>query len=168
MIITVFGTGSPTEQGYKEAYELGKKIAKARHILKNGGYGGTMEASAKGCTESEGKVIGICVEGHSFATEGKPNDFLTEVILKKNINERITELLRADYIIVLPGKLGTLEEFFRIWNEMYVNRTGKVYLVGEKNKKLLEFLKENDFISNEKYFEHIHYVDCIENLEFLK
>lgn len=168
MIITVFGTGSPTEEGYKEAYELGKKIALAGHTLKNRGYAGTMKASAKGCIKHGGKAIGVCVKGHSFATEGKPNKYLSEVIITENITQRVGELLKTDCIIVLPGKLGTLEEFFKAWSEVYIVGQGEIYVVGEKNRKLLDFLKENDFIYDEKYLGHIKQVDSIEDLEFLK
>jgi len=168
MIITVFGTGSPTEEGYKEAYELGRKIASAGHILKNGGYAGIMKASAKGCTENGGKAIGVCIKGHSIATEGKPNEFLSEVIIKENLTQRVEELLKADCIIVLPGKIGTLEELFKAWNEVYIAGGGEMYLVGEKNKRLLNFLVENDFVNNEEYLHHIKQVDGINDLDFLK
>ena len=168
MIITVFGTGSSTKEEDEVAYELGKRIALAGHVLKNGGYSGTMKASAKGCKDYGGTSIGVCVKGHSFATEGKPNEYLTEVIETNSLTERITELLKADKLIVLPGKMGTLEELFRAWNEFYIFRKGKIYLIGEKNKKLIKFLLENNFIYDKKYLEHIEQVDSINDLDFLR
>ncbi len=167
MIITVFGTGTPTERGYNEAYELGKKIAQAGHTLKNGGYGGTMEASAKGCREHGGKVIGVCIKGHPFTDAGKPNDFLSEVILKDNLTERTKELLETDCILVLPGKIGTLEELFKAWAEVYIKKEGKVYLLGEKNKKLLNFLVDEGFIDAEHRI-HVETVESSDEIEFLK
>jgi len=168
MIITVFGTGSPTKEGYKEAYELGKKIAKAGHILKNGGYGGTMEAAAKGATENGGKAIGVCIKGHAIAYAKKPNDFLSEVIIKENLTERVNELLKNDILIVLEGKIGTLEELFKAWVEIYSKGKGKIYLVGKKNKKLLDFLIKENFINKDEHLKFIEYVDTIDDLEFLK
>ena len=139
MIITVLGTGSPSREEYDEAYELGKKIAKGGHILKNGGYAGIMEATAKGCTENGGKAIGVCIKGHSIAYAKKPNSFLSEVIIKKNLTDRLKELLDTDLIIVMPGKIGTLEEFFKAWVEAKItNKKGKLYVVGEKNKRLIK------------------------------
>ena len=171
MIITVFGTGSPTNEGYKEAYELGRKIALAGHTLKNGGYAGTMEASAKGCAENGGKAIGVCVSGHKIAYAGKPNDYVTEVIERNSLVERLDELLKADRIIILKGKVGTLEELFRAWTENIFRAsesslTIPLYLVGKKNKELFDFLRQNDFIEPE-YLSHINVVDSIEGIDFL-
>ena len=62
MIIRVFGGSfGASEEDIQLAYELGKRIGLKGHTLKNGGYNGTMEASAKGCREQGGKVIGVCV-----------------------------------------------------------------------------------------------------------
>jgi len=166
MIITVFGTGSPTEEEYQEAYLLGEKIAKSGHSIKNGGYCGVMEASAKGCTENGGKAIGVCIKGHSIAYERKPNDFLTEVIIKDNLTERLIELLNTDMLVVMPGKIGTLEELFKAWVEAYANGKGKIYLVGEKNRKLIKFLLENNFISKKEHCPFIEIVDSINDLKF--
>jgi hypothetical protein len=168
MIITVFGTGSSTKEEDEVAYELGKKIALAGHVLKNRGYSGTMKASAKGCKDYGGTSIGVCVKGHSFATEGKPNEYLTEVIETNSLTERVTELLKADKIVVLPGKIGTLSELFRTWAEYFTSGKGKIYLIGEKNKRLVNFLLENDFFSSKKYLEYIEQVDSINDLDFLE
>jgi len=166
MIITVFGTGSPTKEEYEEAYILGKKIAESGHTLKNGGYAGIMEASAKGCTQNGGKAIGVCIKGHAIAYAKKPNDFLTEVIIKENMTERLKELLKNDILIVMPGKIGTLEEFFKAWVGAYTNKGKKIYLVGKKNKKLIEFLIENNFINANEYLPYLNLVDSIDKLSF--
>ena len=170
MIITIFGTGSPNEEGYREAYELGKMIARAGHMLKNGGYGGTMEAAAKGCLEDGGKTIGICIKGHKIADAGKPNAFLSEIIIKENLTERLRELLNTDMIIILKGKIGTLEEFFHAWAENLVKSSESanpipIFLIGEKNKMLLDFLIRNDFINSEQ-LKHIVHLNSIDDLKF--
>jgi uncharacterized protein (TIGR00725 family) len=50
MIITVYGSSRPKfgEEEYQTAYELGKLLANSGFTVCNGGYGGTMEASAQG------------------------------------------------------------------------------------------------------------------------
>jgi len=103
MTITLFGKGQPNEEEYTLAYNVGKKIGENGHVLKNGAYGGTMEASAKGCKEVGGFVIGVGVEGHTVDKMGKPNDFNSEVIVKENRSQRIQEMINTDMIIVLPG-----------------------------------------------------------------
>ncbi len=167
MIITVFGTGTPSKEGYKEGYELGKKIALAGHILKNGGYGGIMKASAKGATDAGGEAIGVRINPEKVAWTPLENNYLTKVIVKDTMHERILELMNADYIVVLEGKLGTLEEIFVVWNEFFAKGKGKFCLVGEKNKKLFEFLMKNGFL-NEEHLPFIEVVDSIDDLEFLK
>ena len=167
MKITIFGTGSPTKEQYDEAYALGKKIAESGHVLTNGGYAGVMEASAKGATKNGGKAIGVCIKGHSIAYAKKPNDFLSEVIIKDNMGERLKELLKSDKIIVLPGKVGTLEDFFTAWVEAFVDKTNKIYLVGEKNKKLINFLIDNNFVNKDEHLPFIKIVNSIDELPFL-
>ena len=173
MIVTVFGTGSPTKEAYDEAYNLGKLLAKKGHVLKNGGYAGTMEAAAKGCKEENGTSIGVCIDGHEISRDSDaPNKYLTKVIITKSINDRIKELLRTDIIIVLEGKIGTLEELLVAWVEsLYKDAKGEkttpIYIIGEKNKKLLDFLKTNNFIKPE-YFKHVTYINSINELDFIK
>jgi uncharacterized protein (TIGR00725 family) len=162
MIITVFGANAPTQEEYERAYELGKKIALAEHTVKNGGYSGIMEAVSKGARENGGKVIGVCIKEWK-----NPNKYLTEVINASSINERVEELMDADYIIALEGMVGTLEEIFRAWIDFFMKNKGKLYLVGEKNRKLVDFLKKEGF-TTEEYLQFVEVVDSIDNLEFLK
>jgi len=171
MIITIFGSETPTDKGYSEAYKLGKKIASKKHILKNGGYGGTMEASAKGVSELRGEVIGVCIKGN-FAESRKPNKYLSKIIEEKNLGDRINELLKADAIIVLEGHIGTLEELFVAWaenavNELHKLKTIPIYLVGRRNKLLLDFLIKNNFI-NKGRLHLVNYVDSMDKIEFLR
>ena len=60
-IITVFGSYEPTEGSaqYAQAYQVGYELAKAGFVLANGGYAGTMEASAKGAKQAQGATIGV-------------------------------------------------------------------------------------------------------------
>lgn len=60
-IVSVFGTGRAKtgDKNYKEAQELGRLLAGAGFAIANGGYGGTMEASAKGAKEAGGEVVGV-------------------------------------------------------------------------------------------------------------
>ncbi len=166
MIITVFGTGSPSEKGYQEGYELGKTIALAGHTLKNGGYGGIMKASAQGATDAGGEAIGVRINPEKVAWTCLENNFLTKIIIKDTLHERIEELMNADYVVVLEGKLGTLEEIFVAWNVFFANGKGKLYLVGEKNKKLFDFLMKNDFLT-EEYPPFREVVDSINDFVFL-
>lgn len=164
MIITLFGASHPTEDEYKQAYELGKKIGLKGFILKNGSYGGTMEASAKGCREGGGIVIGVGVEGHTIDRKKKPNNYNSHIIVKPNKNERIIEMLDADVIIVLPGQIGTLEEMFISWVEAIVEDKKPVVIVGQKMSCFIEYLSTNNFIRKQqlKYIKIVDHIDEIE------
>lgn len=164
MIITLFGASHPTESEYKQAYELGRKIGIKGFTLKNGAYGGTMEASAKGCREGGGVVIGVGVEGHNIDKMKNPNIYNSHTIVKPNKNERISEMLNADVIIVLPGQIGTLEEMFISWVEAIVENKTPIIVVGEKMRCLIEYLFDNSFIRKQQ-LKYIKQVACIEKIE---
>jgi uncharacterized protein (TIGR00730 family) len=169
MWITVFGASHPDEKGYQEAQELGELIAKAGHFLKNGGYGGTMEASAKGCNEYGGISHGVCVDNHPFPGEHRPNTFLTHVVYAKNIEDRIEHLLLTDAIITLPGTIGTLHELMVGWVQEYCKEEQSIpiYLVGDKYKELMSYMFMNGFVK-QKQLECLNFVETIYDIGFLK
>ncbi len=116
-IITVFGSARPVEGDsfYEEARILGQELGKARYVVCNGGYGGTMEASARGAKESGGKTIGVVSE--FFSVES--NRWIDKRIIVKSLTDRLMELISlADGYIVLKGGTGTLLEFASVWEFM--------------------------------------------------
>jgi len=113
-IIAVFGAYAPRpgDAEYELAREMGKRIARAGWVVMNGGYSGTMEASAHGAKQAGGHVIGVTVE--TFSRE--PNAFTDETVHTRDLWERLQVLLdRADAYIVLPGATGTLAEIGLAW-----------------------------------------------------
>ena len=115
--VGVFGSYRPRpgEPEYQLACELGRRIASAGWGLLNGGYGGTMEASAQGAKEAGGHVIGVVME--TFSRE--PNRFTDETCCTRDLWERLQVLLdRSDAYIALPGATGTLAEIATAWEFM--------------------------------------------------
>ncbi len=165
MRITLFGMSQPSPEEYILAYEVGKKIGEKGYILKNGAYGGTMEASAKGCQEAGGFVVGVGVEGHTVDKMGRPNDFNNEVIVKATRFERIQEMIDTDLIVILPGQIGTLEEMFAAWVEAIKTDNKPLIVLGEKMIKLLEFLEEFEYIK-EHQFAYIKKIKHLDDLIF--
>ncbi len=114
--IAVFG-GSRAQPGsaeYAEAYTVGRLLAHAGFVVMNGGYGGTMEASARGAREHGGRVIGVLSEEFSWL---KPNAYLDETVTSEDLFTRIRTMQRtADGFIVLKGSMGTLAELALVWN----------------------------------------------------
>jgi len=108
-IITLFGSfrPQPGTPDYRRAYQLGKLLARAGFILCNGGFGGTMEASAKGVKEAGGKTIGITFSKHRL----RANPYIDRVEKKKTLLSRLERLVSlADGYLVLKGGTGTLLE----------------------------------------------------------
>ena len=127
MKICIFGAASSQiDAKYKTAAcNLGKALAEAGHTLVFGGGGeGMMGAAARGFHAGGGYVISICPE---FFKEGDYEalyDKNDEVIFTNNITERISLMEdMSDAFIVVPGGIGTYEEFFKV----LVSRSLQVY-----------------------------------------
>ena len=115
--ITVFGSSLPAEgnTAYDDAQRLGRLLAEAGYAVCNGGYGGLMEASARGAREAGGHTVGItCVIWPRPA-----NPHIVEEVRTKSFAERLMTLIeRGDAYIVLPGGTGTLAELALAWEMM--------------------------------------------------
>jgi uncharacterized protein (TIGR00725 family) len=115
--VTVFGSAFAKEDSekYTTAYELGKLLAQSGYVLCNGGYGGIMEASARGVKEAGGKTIGVVTE--VFGAEA--NKYIDQTIVTKTHVERLLKLIGlGDAYVVLPGGTGTLVELATVWEYM--------------------------------------------------
>jgi uncharacterized protein (TIGR00725 family) len=146
-IISVFGTGraKPEDKNYKAARELGRLLAEAGFAIANGGYGGTMEASAKGAKEASGEVIGVtCL---AFG-RGAANKYVSREIVTNSLNERLDKLIElGSAYIVLAGGTGTLLELAMVWelkNKGFLDGSKPVILLGEHWKPLVELIVKDD------------------------
>jgi hypothetical protein len=109
-VVTVFGSSAPKpgDPEYETAKELGRLIAEAGFVLKNGGYGGTMEAGASGANGAAGSTIGVILNGF-WGSKG--NRWLDEKICTEDLFERLKMLITgSDAFVILPGSSGTLAE----------------------------------------------------------
>jgi len=113
-VVAVFGANlaSRGEPLYELAEGMGREIARAGWTLLNGGYRGTMEASAHGAREAGGRVIGLPVAIYS----SQVNPFVSESVVTRDLWERIRLMLdRSDAFIALDGSTGTLAEVGMAW-----------------------------------------------------
>ena len=114
LIVTVFGSSHPSEgdQEYQFAYDLGKRLATEGFTLCNGGYGGTMEATARGTHECGGTTIGIIAEQFGRTA----NQYIDRIITVKTHIERLLKLIEmGDAYVVFRGITGTLAELAVAW-----------------------------------------------------
>jgi len=98
---------------YQHARAVGGTLARLGYAVANGGYGGTMEASARGAKEAGGRTFGVTCR---FWTS-PPNRFIDEVIETPDLFEYARRLLEVGQsgFVVLPGGTGTLVELALAW-----------------------------------------------------
>jgi uncharacterized protein (TIGR00730 family) len=143
LTITIFGSSRPQpgEKEYLLAYEVGRSLATAGFTICNGGYAGTMEASAAGAHSAQGHTIGVTTE---FFHNSRPNQWIREVVTTPTIVERLLELIhRADAFVILKGGTGTLLEMAAVWE--FVNKRvipyAPIIIVGDFWSAVIETLK---------------------------
>lgn len=128
----MFGSSVPEENSteYLTAYDCGRRVAEAGFTICNGGYRGTMEASAKGAREAGGQTIGVTISDWSR----KPNAWIQNEIKTASLMERLMKLVDlGNAYIVLPGGTGTLLEFacvLELINKEIIDRK-PIILVGD-------------------------------------
>jgi len=145
-VITIFGTGraKPGDSVYALAETTGSLLAQAGFTIANGGYAGTMLASAKGAAQAGGKVIGVTCS----AFKGAANEFLSREIITGSLDERLDTLIRlgAGYI-ALQGGTGTLLELAKVWelkNKGFLKADKPIILMGGFWKPLIDAVAGDD------------------------
>jgi uncharacterized protein (TIGR00725 family) len=132
--VTIFGSSLPPEQSpaYQEAVELGRLLAEHGLAVCNGGYGGLMEATARGAFDAGGHTVGVtcCIWTRAA------NPWIKEEVHTASYADRIMTLIaRGDAYVVLPGGTGTLAELALAWELM--NKAVLAATVGGKKPLLL-------------------------------
>jgi uncharacterized protein (TIGR00730 family) len=96
------------------AAKLGELLAREGMTLVYGGGGvGLMGVMANAALDAGGKVVGVIPRFLLKREAGHPA--LTQTVVVENMHERKLEMFeRCDAIVVLPGGIGTLEEFFEV------------------------------------------------------
>ena len=150
--VAVFG-GSRVPPGsaeYAEAYAVGKLLARAGFVVMNGGYAGTMEASARGAKENGGRAVGVLSDEFSWLA---PNVYLDETVKSEDLFARIREMQqRADGFIVLKGSMGTLAELTLVWNLAKIDQKYRkpIIVLGAAWASVLQSWREHLPITDEE------------------
>ena len=127
MHICVFGASSNDldQAFYSAAQALGRAIATGGHTLVyGGGAGGLMGACARGAAELGDAIIGIAPRffdepGILYKDRGQLI-YTDTMAQRKQLMEE-----KADAYIVLPGGIGTFEEFFEVLTLKQLGRHSK-------------------------------------------
>lgn len=118
MVICVYGAASNSiDSSYVNATEeLGLRMAKRGHSLVFGAGGsGLMGAIAKGVSDGGGKVKGVIPTFFTDIDVEVVSKQCDEVVYTETMRERKQEMEdSADAFIMVPGGIGTFEEFYEI------------------------------------------------------
>ncbi len=114
----------------KHAKELGKLIAVLDlKLVYGGGKEGLMGVLADSVLEHEGQVMGVVPK--VLIEWERQHEGLTEMAIVPDMHSRKKMMYdMSDAAVVLPGGLGTLDEFFEMvtWNQLKIHDK-KIYII---------------------------------------
>lgn len=145
--VTIFGTSKaqPRDGVFEDALQLGLQLAQKGFAIANGGYGGTMLASAKGAHKAHGEVIGVTCAAFGRSA---PNEYLTREIRTQTLEQRLKTLVElGNAYLVLPGGTGTLLELANVWelkNKRFADADKPIIIVGAFWKDLILLIEKAD------------------------
>jgi uncharacterized protein (TIGR00730 family) len=136
----------------EHAKELGKLLAKNNiTLIYGGGSTGMMGAVADATMENSGKVIGIITK--KLVDWEHQHKGITDLSIVDDMHirkQRMYDL--CDAAVILPGGVGTLDEFFEMvtWNQLSIHDK-KIYIINSANffdflLKHLEQMEKQGFL----------------------
>ncbi len=158
MNICVFGASSSIiDKSYiRQTEKLGREIAKRSHTLVYGaGASGLMGAAARGAKENGGYIVGVVpnfFKDEDMGADGRIFKDCDEIITTDSMRERKRIMEdRGDAFVILPGGIGTFEEFFEVLTLKQLERHNKAIAIlnidgyYEDMLKMLEKAIEKNF-----------------------
>ena len=151
------------------ARQLGQTLAERAVTLVYGGGGvGLMGLTANAALSAGGKVVGIIPEFLFNREAGHPN--LSELVVVKSMHERKLEMFeRSDGFVILPGGLGTLEEFFEVLSWRTLGLHDKPIVIIDHTgywQPLADLLKSviDGGFADRRYLDHVAFVTRVEDV----
>lgn len=133
MNICVFGAASSRiDSSYADkVVEMGERLARQGHNLVFGAGGqGLMGAAAIGFKNGGAKITGVIPEFFKDAQVEPIYEFCDELIFTETMRERKAKMEdRADAFIIVPGGIGTFEEFFEVLTLKQLGRHQKPIVI---------------------------------------
>ena len=121
--ITFFGSARFNESHpyYEFTRQAAGEYAKLGFTIMTGGGPGLMEAANRGAREAGGKSVGCNIK---LPIDQSPNSYLDKWVEAKHFFVRKILLVKYSFaFIVMPGGIGTLDEFFE---SLTLIQTGKI------------------------------------------
>ena len=148
--MTIFGGSKcgPDSDEYREAREIGTRLANAGFTICTGGYLGVMEAASRGAREAGGRVFGIVM--NQF--KGEPNRYLTDKVATNHFYDRLQNLItRSVGFVALRGGMGTVTEVSLVWNKLQTRVLDRrpIVLVGDCWRDVVDAWKKYLVVSDD-------------------
>jgi len=156
------GSSKGIDPIYAEATEKLCKVFLSNNIdLVYGGADiGLMKTAADTVMEGGGKVVGVMPK--DLADREIAHKGISEMFIVDSMAERKNKMAEiSDAFIMLPGGVGTLDEFFEMmsWNQLgYMKKPLGIYNVNGFFDHLLEFISH---ATNEKFMRDEHHDNII-------
>lgn len=173
MRICVYGASSNTiDPAYMEAVEkMGVELARRGHSLVFGaGRHGLMGAVARGVRQGGGKILGVVPKFFGEMDVEIVYPFCDELIEPDTMRQRKQIMEEnSDAFVMVPGGIGTFEEFFEILTARQLclhNKPIAIYNVGgyyDRLDRMVRAAMEQNFVQPE-VLELYHLTDDAEDL----
>jgi uncharacterized protein (TIGR00730 family) len=149
--VAVFGSSEPAPESaaWRTAYDVGRLLAQTGFVVVNGGYGGVMEASARGAREAGGRTVGVTTA--ALTIRGAANPWIETERRESDLFERTRGLIEeAAGFVILPGRSGTLAELGFVWALHKAGLLGgkPVQMIGQVWEELLPHLLRLDLLDH--------------------
>lgn len=136
------------------AQALGQWIGTHGHTLVYGGVNaGLMHEVAQACHDAGGHVTGVNIEAFKHRTD----PLVDEVIYTANLGERKACMYQlADAFIVLPGGLGTADEWMATLSQLVVDGSERRIIVVNRHGMYDSLLRYLDEMAHSPFARHRH------------
>jgi uncharacterized protein (TIGR00730 family) len=164
------GSRFGADPAYREAATaLGRLLAQESVTLVYGGGGvGLMGLTANAALDGGGKVIGVIPQFLFDREAGHPA--LSELLVVKSMHERKLAMFeRSDAFVILPGGIGTLEEFFEVlsWRTLGLHDKPIVIIdlggFWQPLHALMVRMVEGGFVDG-RHLDHLAFVSRVEDV----
>jgi uncharacterized protein (TIGR00725 family) len=135
------------DERWRQAYDLGSALGAEGWRVMTGGYGGLMEAAARGAHGQGATVVGLPMRGWTQLT---PSRWCGELRWAADYSERLRELLSCDAIVGVAGGIGTLTEAAVAWSALQTEAgAARLVLVGAHWERLLDVIAAELVVGSE-------------------
>jgi uncharacterized protein (TIGR00730 family) len=149
------------------AHSLGEWIGEQGHALIYGGVNaGLMHEAAQACHDAGGHITGVNIEAFKHRTD----PLVDEVIYTANLGERKARMYQmANAFVVLPGGLGTVDEWISTLSQLVVDGDDRPIIVVNVHgmyDSLLQYLEEmaRSPFSRDAHLQRLRVVDTAQQM----